>query len=75
MSEASTPRDRFLAAGFWYGSTDPANAILAENPAIASADIHVAAMLGDDTTVRHFIATDPASVGAKSGPRDVEPLV
>lgn len=75
MSEASTPRDRFLAAGFWYGSTDAANAILAEYPAIASAGIHVAAMLGDDAAVRRFIAADASSVAAKSGPRDVEPLV
>lgn len=75
MSNGQPPRDAFLSAGFWYGSTDAANAILAAHPEIATADIHTAAMLGDDAAVRRFIAADPARAIAKSGPRDAEPLV
>lgn len=70
----TSPRDAFLAASFWHGSLERASAILAEHPSLASSDIHVAATLGDDVAIRRFLAADPSLVGAKSGPRDVDPL-
>jgi ankyrin repeat protein len=67
-------RTDFISAAFWHGSVTRANQILAAHPELANADIHVAAMLGDDSAVRRFIATDPSSASAKSGPRDVDAL-
>jgi ankyrin repeat protein len=69
----ATPRDEFIAAAFWHGSRPRADEILAAHPAIA-ADIHVAAMLGDDAAVRRFIAADPSAPTSTSGPRNVDPL-
>jgi ankyrin repeat protein len=63
-----TLREEFIDAAIWHGSLDRAQAILATNPELASADIHIAAILGDDTAVRRFIAKDPSSVNAKSAP-------
>jgi ankyrin repeat protein len=74
MTERTTARDQFIAAAFWHGSIENADAILAEHPELRSADIHVAAMLGDEQAVRRFIAEDPVSVRRKSGPPDVDPL-
>jgi ankyrin repeat protein len=68
------PRDAFLRAGFWHGSIETANAILAEHPSLRSADIHLAAILGDAAAVERFIADDPSAVRAKSGPRGIDPL-
>ncbi|HEU4457448.1 MAG TPA: ankyrin repeat domain-containing protein, partial [Longimicrobium sp.] len=50
------------------GTLDDAKAILAAHPEIATADVHAAAVLGDDATVRRFLAADPASATAKGGP-------
>jgi ankyrin repeat protein len=69
-----TARDEFMRAAFWHGSLDKANAILAEHPELVSADIHLAAMLGDDAAVRRFIQAEPSSVNARNGPRNVDPL-
>lgn len=74
MQAALPPRDELIAAAFWHGSVPKAEAILARHPGLRSADIHVAALLGDDEAVRRFLADDPASVHRKSGPRDVDPL-
>ena len=70
-------RDTFLAASFWHGSIDRARSILAAHPELTGValDIHIAATLGDDAAVRRFLAADPSLVSAKSGPRNVEPLV
>lgn len=68
-------RTEFIKAVFWHGSREKGDAILAAHPGLVSSDIHVAAMLGDDATVRRFLAAEPASVRSKSGPRNVEPLV
>jgi ankyrin repeat protein len=68
-------RDEFIEAAFWYGSLDEANAILSTHPAIASSDIHTAAVLGDDAAVRRLLSADPGLATAKGGPRRVEPLV
>jgi ankyrin repeat protein len=75
MTDSRTsPRDQLIDAAFWHGSIDNADKILAEHPALRSADIHLAALLGDDDAVRRFIAADPSAVHSKSGPRNVDPL-
>ncbi len=61
-------REEFIREAIWHGSLDRAEQILVEHPELASADIHIAAILGDDSAVRRFLAADPASVHAKSAP-------
>ena len=68
-------RARFIEAAFWHGRVEAAHAVVSEHPDVASSDIHTAAMLGDDSAVRRFVADDPARATAKGGPRHVEPLV
>jgi ankyrin repeat protein len=51
-----------------------ADEILAAHPELRSADVHVAAILGDDAAVRRFIAADPACVHLKSTPYDGDAL-
>ena len=65
---ADHPRDTLLRESVWHGSLDRAEAILAAYPEIASSDIYVAALLGDDAAVRRFLALDPANATAKGGP-------
>ncbi len=72
---ADDPRVVFLAAATWHGTLDEAEAILAAHPAIAGADIHTAAVLGDDAAVRRFLAEDPATVTATSAPYGGDALV
>jgi ankyrin repeat protein len=69
-----TDTDAFLAAAFWKGSTDKADAVLARHPEIATASIHAAAVLGDEETLARFIAADRASATAKAGPDNHDPL-
>ncbi len=59
----------------WHGSLERANAILEEHPELASGDIHIAAILGDDAAVRRFLAQDPTRVRATSEPWGGTPLV
>ena len=66
-------RDRFIAAAFWHGSIAASDAVLAAHPEIAH-DFHVAAMLGDDATVRRLLAEDRSRATARSGPREVDAL-
>lgn len=75
MSDGTTsPRDELIAAAFWHGSIDKADRVLSRHPELRSADIHVAALLGDEEGVRRFIAADPEAVHRKSGPRNIDPL-
>lgn len=67
-------RERFIDAATWHGPLDDAERMLAEHPELRSADIHIAAILGDEAAVRRFIARDPASVTAKSGPHGGDAL-
>jgi ankyrin repeat protein len=67
-------RTQFLEAALWHGSIRGAHRLLTEHPELASTDIHVAAVLGDEAAVRDFIDADPASVHAKSPPFDGDPL-
>jgi ankyrin repeat protein len=63
-----------LDAAHVSGTLDEANAILAATPAVATHDIHTAAVLGDDEGVRRFLGVDPANATAKGGPRGWDPL-
>jgi ankyrin repeat protein len=62
------PRSEFLKAATWHGSLDQAAALLVLHPELASCDIHTAAVLGDDESVRRFIAADSSSVTSVSEP-------
>ncbi len=62
------PRTAFLDAAIWHGTLERAEQILAAHPGLAAGDIHTAAVLGDDTAVRRFIAQDAANVTAPSPP-------
>ena len=68
-------RSAFLQAATWHGSLDEAAAMLAAHPDLPAADIHTAAVLGDDAAVGRFLAHDPASAGALSEPYGASPLV
>jgi ankyrin repeat protein len=67
-------RQEFIEASIWHGSLDRANTLLASHPELANRDIHLAAIVGDDAAVRGFLARDPASVTAKSGPHEADAL-
>jgi len=69
------PVAEFIKAGTWHGSLERANAMLAAHPEIAAANIHTAAVLGDDAAVRRFLEIDPASAIATSPPYDGNALV
>src|SRR5262249_19852873 len=75
LSKTEDDRDAFMRAAVWHGPLAPAESMLAANPALASADIHAAAIVADDESVRRLLAADRASATAKSGPYDAEPLV
>src|SRR5262245_35990128 len=74
MAETPEPLAAFLDASVWHGLLDEANALLAAHPEIATRSIHAAAVLGDDVTVRRFIAADPGNATAKGGPRNWDAL-
>jgi ankyrin repeat protein len=52
-----------------------AKRMLAEEPALARADIYTALVLGDVETVRRQVERDPEWVRRKSGPQNREPLL
>ena len=64
IKAACVPRDSWHASG----TLDEAESILAAHPEVAAADIHTAAILGDDAAVRRFIEQDPTSATTKGGP-------
>jgi ankyrin repeat protein len=74
MPSTGDVRDALLDVGFWHGSVAAANAILQKHPGLATGDIHIAALVGDDVAVRRFVTADPQSVHARTGPRRVDPL-
>jgi len=69
-----TPLEAFIDASLWHGPLEPAEAIVAVHPEIASSDIHTAAILGDDAAVRRFLALDGGAATAKGGPRQWDAL-
>jgi ankyrin repeat protein len=64
----------FIEASVWHGSLDRSKQILGAHPEVASQDIHAAAILGDDVSVRRFLVLDPANAIAKGGPRGWDAL-
>jgi ankyrin repeat protein len=71
----ANPVAAFIQAAIWHGTLDTADAILVAHPEIARESIHVAAILGDDSTVRRFISADPRNVTKKEAPYDGDALV
>jgi len=67
---ACSPRE----AGHASGTLDRAEAILSAHPEVATANIHTAAILGDDATVRRFLALNPRNATAKGGPHGWDAL-
>ena len=61
-------RAAFLEAATWHGALEVAEAMLAEDPGLATSDIHTAAVTGDDAAVHRFLAHDPGSASARSAP-------
>ena len=81
MPEALSARDSFIIAAVAprtdshaSGTLDDANALLATDPSLATHDIHIAAILGDDAAVRAFLTTDPTLATSKSAPYDWDAL-
>ncbi len=70
LEAATAPRDAAHASG----TLERAEAMRATEPAVATASIHAAAALGDDLTVRRFLAQDPGSATATGGPHNWDPL-
>ncbi len=58
----------FIQSTIWHGTLDRADAMLAAHPELATSGIHAAAILGDDESVRRFLALDPASATATAPP-------
>src|SRR5262245_55021675 len=69
VSEIDEAHDEFIRSSLWHGKLEPAAAILAAHPEIATRSIFSAAILGDAAAVRRFIAGDRASAIGKGGPR------
>jgi len=70
ITAACVPRDESHASG----TLDRADAILKEHPEVARANIHTAAILGDDAGVRVFIGRDTSTATAKGGPHEWDAL-
>lgn len=75
MSESNDPVAEFIRAAcvprdtsHASGTLERAESIRAARPEVASANIHTAAILGDDEGVRQFLALDPGDATAKGGP-------
>jgi ankyrin repeat protein len=62
--------------GSWHGSGDRvrADAILAAHPEVASADVFLAAILGDDSALARFLDADPSAATTTGGLYDWDPL-
>jgi ankyrin repeat protein len=60
----------------WHqsGTLDHAEMILARYPEVAKSNIHTAAILGDEATVRGFLARDAGSATEKGGPYEWDAL-
>ena len=61
-------RTEFIQTSVWHGSLEHSEALLAAHPDVATSDIHVAAILGDDGAVRRFLEADPSAATARGGP-------
>jgi ankyrin repeat protein len=63
-----TDIDAFIDSAVWHGGLERANAMLAADPSLAERSIFTAAILGDDASVRRFLAADPVTATAVAGP-------
>jgi len=61
-------------SGHNTGTLEHAQLILDRAPQVASANIHTAAILAEETTVRSFVARDAGSATAKGGPHGWDAL-
>jgi ankyrin repeat protein len=66
--------DDAISAAHRSGTLDAAEAILASYPRVATSSIYSAALLGDESTVRAFLSSDPGSATSKGGPRGWDAL-
>jgi len=64
----SDGRVAFLKAATWHGDLAEAEELLRNNPELRAADIHTAAVLGDDAAVRRWVAADPGNATTTSLP-------
>ena len=78
---ANDPSAVFLEAacipmGEWHssGTLEAAEALLAQKPEIAEANIYVSAALGDASGVRRFLAVNPKLATLKGGPHEWDAL-
>jgi ankyrin repeat protein len=67
--------ETFIEAAIWHGGLDRANTMLAEEPALATRSIFTAAILGDDVSIRRFLAADPTAAIATAPPYGATALV
>src|SRR5262245_30104515 len=56
------------------GNLDEAEAVLKAHPDLAAANIHTAAILGDEQSVRRFLSLDPQNATMKGGPYNWDAL-
>jgi ankyrin repeat protein len=66
--EEDDPRAAFIQAAIWHGDLKEAERLRAKYAGMIGADLHTAAILGDDARVRKLLAADPTSVSAKAPP-------
>ena len=72
--ETDDPRSTFIHAAIWHGGLEDAERLRAKYPALIGADLHTAAVLGDDVAVRRLLAADPAGVSRKAPPYNGDAL-
>jgi ankyrin repeat protein len=70
IEAACVPRDTWHSSG----TLERAEAILVIHPAVANANVHTAAILGDASGVRKFLALDARNATAKGGPHGWDAL-
>ena len=71
IAAASTPRG---GADHTSGTLEEADLLLARHPQVATINIYTAVLLGDDTSVKRFLATDRSHSAAGGGPYAWDPL-
>jgi len=67
-SHLEQERTSFIRAATWHGDLAEADALLAKHPALATLDIHTAAILGDYAAVEAFLAGGNAMATSTSQP-------
>ena len=70
-----TDTETFIDSAMWHGGLERANAMLAADPSLGKRSIFTAAILGDEPSVRRFLAADPGAAAAVAGPHGATALV